>query len=80
MNDEARLDALGEETWWGLTYEQRLAITRKLFRTLVDHLIEGGTYRYLIYDRLGFGMDAYGRLMDGLTLSNALHDARRRSG
>ncbi len=30
------------------------------------------SYRYLIYDKLGFGMDAYGVLMEGLDINNAL--------
>ncbi len=38
---------------------------------IVAHAKEGGTYRYLIYDRLGFAPDAYMPLMDdGITISN----------
>ena len=40
-------------------------------RHIVEHADEGGSYRYLIYDRLGFGPDAYAPLCSsGLTISN----------
>lgn len=51
--------------------ETRLAVTVWVFRHLVDHATEGGTFRYLIYDRLGFGPEAYIPLCgDGMTISN----------
>jgi hypothetical protein len=52
--------------------ETKLAITAWVFRNLVKHATEGGTYRYLIYERLGFDPDAYLILMDagGMTISN----------
>jgi hypothetical protein len=41
---------------------------------------EGGTYRYLIYDRLGFGPEAYTALYvnGGMDLSNACFEIRTR--
>lgn len=52
-------------------YEMKLAVTRWVMKHIVDHAREGGSYRYLIYDRLGFGPDAYVPLCDdGLTISN----------
>lgn len=49
----------------------KLAVTRWVFKHIVEHAKEGGSYRYLIYDRLGFDMDAYVPLCsDGLTISN----------
>lgn len=52
-------------------YETRLAVTQWVMKHLVEHAKEGGTYRYLIYQRLGFGPDAYVPLCkDGLTISN----------
>lgn len=53
-------------------YETRLAITADVFRKIVDHATEGGSFRYLIYERLGFGADAYLPLYDagGMTISN----------
>jgi hypothetical protein len=52
-------------------YELKLAITQWVMKHIVDHARDGGSYRYLIYDRLGFDADAYGVLLDdGMTLSN----------
>jgi hypothetical protein len=52
-------------------YETRLAVTAWVFEHVVAHARERGTYRYLIYERLGFGPDAYVPLCaDGLTISN----------
>jgi hypothetical protein len=65
-----------QKAWDSLTYKQKLLVTHHIFNNLHDHMLEGGTFRYLIYDRLGFGMDAYGILIDGLVISNAFHDAR----
>ena len=44
-----------------------------MFRALNDHLREGGSFRYLIYERLGFEGE-YVRLYQagGMNLSNAL--------
>ena len=52
-------------------YDTKLAVTAWAMKHIVDHARDGGTYRYLIYDRLGFEMDAYGVLLDdGMTISN----------
>jgi hypothetical protein len=53
-------------------YETRLAIAAWVFRHVVDHAKDGGTFRYLIYDRLGFDSDAYMPLYlaGGMTISN----------
>lgn len=53
-------------------YETRLAVTAWVFENVVKHAQEGGTFRYLIYDRLGFGTDAYVPLYQagGMTISN----------
>ena len=52
--------------------ETKLAVTAWVFRNIVDHAMEGGSYRYLIYDRLGFGPEAYVPLYDagGMEISN----------
>jgi len=64
MND---LDEIVAKT----DYDTRLAITAWVMKHIVEHATEGGSYRYLIYDRLGFGPDAYVPLCeDGLTISN----------
>jgi hypothetical protein len=51
--------------------ELKLAVTKWVMKHIVEHAREGGSYRYLIYDRLGFGPEAYAPLCsDGLTISN----------
>lgn len=52
--------------------ETRLAVTAQVMRAIVDHAAEGGSFRYLIYDRLGFGFEAYVPLYNagGMTISN----------
>lgn len=51
--------------------DTKLAITKWVMKHIVEHARDGGSYRYLIYDRLGFGPEAYGALLDdGMTISN----------
>ena len=53
-------------------YGTRLAITAQVFEKIVEHAKDGGSFRYLIYERLGFGADAYLPLYKagGMTISN----------
>ncbi len=53
-------------------YETKLAVTAWVFRNIVDHAMEGGSFRYLIYNRLGFDLDAYVPLYEagGMEISN----------
>lgn len=53
-------------------YETRLAVAAWIISVIVDHAISPGSFRYLIYDRLGFGPDAYVSLYNagGMTLTN----------
>lgn len=53
-------------------YDTRLAITAWVMEKILAHANGGGSYRYLIYDRLGFDMDAYGVLQNAgaLEISN----------
>jgi len=65
-----RDDDLDKMVEW-CDYEMKLAVTRWVMRHIVEHAEEGGSYRYLIYDRLDFGPDAYAPLCrDGMTISN----------
>ena len=60
-----------KEIWDSLTYDQRLAATAFIFQQLCEHARTSGTYRKLIYDRLGFGQDAYLVLLpEGKLISN----------
>lgn len=58
-----------------LDYQTRLKLVFHVFRMLAHDV---GSYRYLVYDKLGFGMDAYAVLMDGLDINNALVTERDR--
>lgn len=53
-------------------YETKLAVTAWVFRNIVDHAQEGGSFRFLIYGRLGFNTDAYVPLYEagGMEISN----------
>lgn len=53
-------------------YETRLAVAAWVFDHIVKHAKEGGTFRYLIYNRLGFKQDAYAPLYmsGGMVISN----------
>ena len=53
-------------------YDTKLAVTAWVFKHIVDHAKEGGSYRNLIYGRLGFGTDAYTPLFyaGGMEISN----------
>lgn len=53
-------------------YETRLAVTAWVFRSICEHAREGGSFRYLIYEKLGFNEDAYVPLYDagGMVISN----------
>lgn len=53
-------------------YEIRKDQTKKVFDVLAEMINgDGGSYRYLIYDELGF-MDGYVDLISGLAITNAI--------
>lgn len=74
MNEFPYLDKLAEEC----PYETKLAVTAWVFANIDNHIKEGGSFRYLIYDRLGFGGDAYVPLYcaGGMNISNACNDIK----
>lgn len=57
-------------------YETKLAIATFVFSAIDKHMKEGGSFRYLIYDRLGFNADAYAPLFraGGMDISNMSND------
>ena len=61
-----------DKLWTEMTPEQRLAAADVIFRAIDDHAREGGSFRKLIYDRLGLYTDAYSVLYcaGGMNLSN----------
>lgn len=52
-----------------------------VFRHLYNQTLEGGSFRYLIYDRMGFGPEAYESLYKagGMVLTNILYTEYERS-
>ena len=64
-----------KDVWNDLTNDQRIAATMIVFEKIREHIEKGGTYRYLIYNRLRFGYDAYVPLYSsgGLTISNFIN-------
>ena len=51
--------------------ETKIALTAWVMKHIVDHARDGGSFRYLIYTRLGLDMSAYVPLCsDGITISN----------
>jgi hypothetical protein len=61
-----------KEVWDSMPYEHRLAAAAYVFERICEHARDGGTYRCLIYERLGFKMDAYAVLLSagGMDISN----------
>ena len=57
--DEHEFIVRGHDKWRKLSYTDRLYLMSYISFILFKHATEGGTYRHLIYDRLGFGADAY---------------------
>jgi len=55
--EEFRKEA--EKFWSSLSYEEKLYAVAHVSRVLCEHAREGGTYRYLIYERFGFDFDSY---------------------
>lgn len=53
-------------------YDTKLAITAWVFQHIVEHAKEGGSFRHLIYNRLGFDTDSYVPLYEagGMEISN----------
>lgn len=59
-----------EKVWKETDYHTKLYITNYVFKCLREHMIEGGSYRTLIYGRLGFDTDAYGALFTAFDIHN----------
>jgi len=64
-----------------MTKHEELEVTKAVFRAIADHIEGGGSFRYLIYDRLGFGPEAYAPLYDagGMVITNFIHDAKEQT-
>ena len=73
INDrQADIDARYPSLVRGCPYETKLAVTAWVFEALIKNAEEGGSFRHLIYDHLGFNTDAYHPLYvaGGQTITN----------
>ncbi len=63
------------EIWESLTDIEKLGATAFIFKKISEHGRESGSFRFLIYTRLGFDTDAYSVLLEsgGLDISNNIH-------
>ena len=74
---KASFEQQAEDAWNSLDYDWQL----RVFYAVVKRIYEGeikekGTYRYILYDKFGFGPEAYIKGMDCgfMYLHNAIHD------
>ena len=79
IQEEARVsfEKEAEDAWGSLDYDWQL----RVFYAVVKRIYEGeikekGTYRYILYDKFGFGPEAYMKGMDCgfMYLHNAISD------
>lgn len=64
-----------EQHWNSLSKEQQLDLFCCVVRRLVDgELKDRGSYRYILYDVFGFGMESYGLALDAgfMSLHNSI--------
>lgn len=70
-NIEKELNEKSKKIWEELDYNIKLNVLHHIGKILVEHAKEGGSYRYLLYDRLGLDIDAYVYLLNSfMTISN----------
>lgn len=70
-----------EEVWGNLTHDQQMASVAVVFKAIRGQMEKGGTYRYLIHDRLKLFPDAYSPLFsEGLFISSFIYRAHRAIG
>lgn len=79
LQEEAKVsfEQQAEDAWNSLDYDWQL----RVFYAVVKRIYEGeikekGTYRYILYDKFGFGPEAYIKGMDCgfMYLHNAIYD------
>lgn len=77
MEDEEKRQ---EEYWNSLTKDQQLDVFCCVSRRILKGEIEDcGSYRYVLYDVFGFGMESYTLALDAgyMTIHNAIYDSQR---
>lgn len=69
--DEMTIEEEAKKIFLATDYKTRLAVTRFVMDKIWEHAKSGGSYRTLIYSRLGFDLDAYSYLFPvGMNISN----------
>ena len=76
---QAEYEIKSKEIFESLEYDQRMYVAFHLYKQLYENeFIDQGSYRHLIYTKLGFSTDAYSSLMDSglMSLHNSIfpHD------
>lgn len=68
-------DEEAERLWKEMDYDTKLLLTGYIFSKIREHIKNPGSYRYLIYERLGFNTNAYACLYmcGGMDISNGCH-------
>jgi hypothetical protein len=68
--NEKYMDEIVDKT----DYETRLAVTAWVFKNIIENAKDGGSFRCLIYDKLGYKTDAYCPLLlaGGMEITNEL--------
>ena len=75
-NYQAECEIKAKEVYESLEYDQRLFIAYHIFKQFYENeFIDEGSYRHLIYTKLGFSTDAYTALLDSglMTLHNSVY-------
>ena len=70
-----------DKLWESLTDEQKLLMFCKVVKLIhKGDVVEGGSYRYVLYQVCGFGMEAYmpAQLAGYLDIHNLIHEGKQR--
>lgn len=72
---EKQIDADMDEWWNGLSKDDQMKAFYSVVKRLVDgELTQKGSYRYVLYDVFGFGMESYmlGMMCGYMSLHNSI--------
>ena len=77
---QSTLAADMDKLWQSLTDEQRLLMFCKVVKLIYQgDVIEGGSYRYVLYQVCGFGMESYvpAQMFGYLDIHNLIHEGKQ---
>ena len=62
---QKKYDSISQELYESLEYDQKMQLVYHVTRMIYENEFnDNGSYRHLIYDKLGFSTDAYANFMD----------------